>query len=210
MLSWPVVSFGQSFWNLNFEAANVQGYHPGDSIPASLALPGWTVTSSNTWIAYDALSLGGPVVSICDTNVYSGFQPLQGRFSAYLFGGYVPGYPGGGATISQTGLVPANALSLDLWVGTGYTPFNVTLGGSSIDMLPWYQSGNYTVFHGDISAVAGEVATLSITSLLPYGTPPGRLLLDNISFSPIAIPEPASLALLGLTCWLVQRRHSKP
>jgi hypothetical protein len=87
------------FQNLNFEAANVSGYSAGSSIPASLALPGWTAyltdTSTSTvtpesQVVYDGISTGGPVISVIDAN--SGFAPLQGNYSVFLFGGALPRY----------------------------------------------------------------------------------------------------------------------
>jgi hypothetical protein len=186
-----------TFQNLNFEAARVSGYTPGSPIPMSAAMPGWSVTSPGyTWVAYDGLSLGGAAVSICDSNTMN-FTVLQGRFSAFLFGGEY-----GPASISQTGVVPASALSLQMEVGTGWRPtlFNVSLGAQPINMIPLASYSSYTLYGGDISWFSGQVATLTLTAPTPPSPqiPPSFFPVDEIVFSPQAIPEPDVRSLFAL------------
>ena len=125
----------QGFVNLDFESATVSGYSPGSSdVPTTSALPGWTAYYSNSIgtyasaeVWYDTISLGGNIISIVDSKVFSSyFGPIQGRYSAFLFGGGGPDGPIS-ASISQTGLVPVGTESL-LFDARDYGfPFTVTL-----------------------------------------------------------------------------------
>src|SRR5580692_10554674 len=81
---------GQGFVNLNFESANIpNGTTPGSSIPISEGMPGWSVSfvssggisNQTTQVTYDGISLGGDVVSIVDTNVGFGYNPIHGKYS---------------------------------------------------------------------------------------------------------------------------------
>ena len=123
----------QGFINLNFESANVSGYSPNSSIPIADGLPGWSAslfnsgtTNTLTQIVYDGISLGGPGVSVIDTNAPA-FGPLQGKYSAFLFGGGTSGNLLS-ASISQTGVVPVGTESLMLDAYVYGASFSVTLG----------------------------------------------------------------------------------
>lgn len=205
-----------TFENLDFESANIAGYPVNSShVPITLAIPGWsgfygTNQTSDVW--YDGVSLGGVMISVVDSNVAQyGFSPLQGKFSAALFGGI-----GGigtplAATISQTGLVPAGTKSLQaIWWSEDGNPV-VTLGGQTINMVPLASYPTYTLYGGDISSFAGEVETLSITEPPPAQGSPSMLELDNIQFSDQAIPEPGVFGLFALGAlvliWRVLRRR---
>src|ERR1700722_7859116 len=178
----------QAFQNLNFEAANIPpGTQPASMISASAAIPGWT-TSQNTW--YDAFSGGGALVSVNDSlTPIMNFSPLQGRYSAILFGGaFVPS-----TSISQMGLVPANAhsIQMDISLLIPSAPFTVSLGGQLITMVPLQVFPNYTVYGGDVSPFAGMIENLTITQFAPAppNVPPAALELDDIIFSPQIVPE---------------------
>jgi hypothetical protein len=206
----------QGFVNLNFESANLSGYPAGDmAVPISAAFPGWsafsintrTVTNTATTVWYDALSEGGAAISINDTNTGFGFVPLQGKYSAMLFGG--GGYTVG---ISQTGVVPGGTESLEVQVSTSifggpFTPVIVTLGGQTISMAPLQTFPNYTLYGGDVSAFAGQIEALSITEPPPVGTPPSVVELDNIMFSsnPVAEPGTCGLILCGAVLFGLRR-----
>jgi hypothetical protein len=201
-----------TFRNLDFESAKVSGYSFCSTIPADVALPGWTVDSSQgyVFVGYDALSLGGAAVTICDTNLFgnmygNSFAVLQGKFSAFLFGGEF-----GPATISQTGLVPSSSQSLQMRVGTGWNPtlFSVSLGGQTVNMMPLAWFPTYTLYGGDISSLAGQVATLSLTAPTPPSpiVPPSFFLVDAIVFSPIAVSEPNTTGLFALGGFLLLSR----
>src|ERR1035438_5946615 len=83
-----------TFQNLNFEAADLSGYSPGDEfVPIAYALPGWsgvftssTSTSAATQVWYDGSSLGGAMITVIDSNS-PGLPPIQGVYSACVFGG---------------------------------------------------------------------------------------------------------------------------
>ena len=197
-LNYDQVVLGQGFFqNLDFESANVSGYAPRSPVPISAALPGWSVTSPGyVYVTYDGASLGGAAVSVCDANFYaygSASPVLDGNFSAFLFGGR-----DSSTTISQTGLVPSNSRSLEMLVGSGWPNlyFSVSLGGQAIQMIPMESFSDCKLYCGDISSLAGEVETLSLTALaippLPNITPPSWFQVDDIMFSPQPVPEPTA------------------
>lgn len=194
---------GQGFANLDFESASIpNGTQPSSLLPVGTALPGWTVnvgsvSNGTVTIPYDGISLGGAVISVLDTNAGLGFVPLQGKYSAALFGGSSTV-----ATIDQTGLVPIGSKSLQLAACSVGASFVVTLGGQTINMVPLTQvptagfPASYTIYGGDVSSFAGLTEQLSISELTPAGTSPSELFLDNIVFSASPVPEPQIWALL--------------
>ena len=207
-LAVPQLGFSQSFVNPDFEAANVSGYSVLDAIPTTNAFPGWTafyftggVTGILSQVTYDGISLGSAAISVVDSNAPGGFGQLQGEYSAYLFGSF--GYSVG---VSQTGLVPAGTQSLQMNAYSFYG-FTVTLNGQILNMIPLAtNSPNDIVYAADVSAFAGQVATLSLIAP-PLANPNGAE-FDSIVFSPSFVPEPDSLGLLalgglffGLSCW---------
>lgn len=194
-----------TFQNLDFESASPAGYSPGvGDFPVTAAFPGWGVyysspgvgTKTATTVWYDAVSLGGAFVSLNDTGTGFGFTPIQGMYSAYLFGGPSSYFPTNGAptysAISQTGLIPTGTMSvlMDVKAGNGFT---VSLGGQPINMIALQIFPNYTRYAGDVSAFAGLTAQLTI-SAPPTGVPNG-VLLDDIGFSPESVPEPGVFGL---------------
>lgn len=203
----------QGFVNLNFESAQVSGY-PSGEIPIGQALPGWSgfINSSyfgmqpQTIVYLNGLSLGSPQISLFNAAGASttGISPLQGSYSAFLFGATL--WEGNGPVgfttgISQTGLVPANAQSLQIDIGNydGYhnAPFSIMLGGQTLNMVPLSYQSSYTVYGANISSLAGETCPLSILAL-PGAGDPSMLLIDDIKFSPFAVvPEPGTWVLLG-------------
>jgi len=103
---------------LNFERAVIvrdssSPYYPY-AVYASNALPGWTAVGLfyPDDLLYDDISLGETAVTLCGTN--SPYSPsaldLDGKFSILLYGG--TGGQGPGASITQTGFVPQNVLSI--------------------------------------------------------------------------------------------------
>jgi hypothetical protein len=197
-----------SFGNLNFESAQIPSSTPPGYVSVATGLPGWTVylfqpafgVEPQSQVFYDGTSLGGAFVAINDANTGFGFAPLQGRFSAVLYGGEFEQ----SATISQTGLVPGGTMSLQAvmhWSGAAPV---VTVGGQTINMVPLQTFPSYTLYGGDISAFAGQVAALSFTEPPPTTTtPPSELILDNIVFSTQGVPEPSIFGLSALGALLL-------
>jgi hypothetical protein len=204
-----VSAFGQgTFRNMDFESANLSGYSPGSMVPITSAMPGWSGSSAQ--VLYDDIFIGGGAISIFDS-LNGGPPPLQGNYSAYLMGS-PQGFPGPGpVTIDQTGLIPMGTRSLMVSMSWQNQAPVVAIGGEPITMIPVSTFPRYTLYAGDISSFAGQTATLSFTAPSPSGSPnPSFLELDNITFSPIAVPEPSALALagLGLAGVIILRRRT--
>lgn len=207
----------QGFVNLNFESANVSGYSPDSSdVPTTSALPGWTAFYSNSsginvasQVWYDGISLGGNIISVIDANAPS-FSPIQGQYSAFLFGGLGTDDQLYSAGISQTSLVPAGTQSLLFDAYVSGASFIVSLGGQAINMTPIESFSNYTLYGGNIpSIMAGQSETLSFVEPPAAGSQPSMFELDNIQFSTTAVPEPNSFGLFGLGGLLLAWRHRK-
>jgi hypothetical protein len=186
----------QGFANLNFESASVSGYTPDSQVPIGSALPGWSGFYGNnqtSQVGYDFISLGAAVISVIDSNAPV-FAPLEGNYSALLFGG-----SGVSATISQTGTISGGTQSLlmDAW-SYDASPI-VAINGEPIIMIPLQTFANYTLYGGAVPAAdVGPSVTLSFTEPAPATGGPSEFELDNISFSPNAVPEPSPLGLTGV------------
>ena len=194
---------GQNFTNLNFESARIvpdpafYSEFGNYVVYASNALPGWIISGflGQNDLFYNTYSLGAPSVSIFGAT--NNPPPLDGHFSVDLYGG-VPGPPGNGAYIAQTGLVPASAKSIE-FIATG-APFGgntvllVSLGGQNIPFGAISTTPDYTLCAGDVSAFAGQVEQLEFYT--PFNTGINNYWeIDDIQFSPNAIPEPGVLVL---------------
>lgn len=206
----------QGFINLNFESGNVSGpTDTGGGIPIATALPGWTGNIAGqlggtdfsyavTDVYANWLSTGGAGVSLINkpTGLYA---PLEGNNSVFLFGQQ----PGNiSTTISQTGEVPASSQSLQIDIadiagppGVPMNPFQISLGGQNLTMVPMTDNGSYTIYGGNIpQGDAGQSLKLSVSALPPAlgFTSPSMLLIDDIKFSSFAVvPEPGTWLLLG-------------
>jgi hypothetical protein len=205
----------QGFLNLDFESANIPGSIPpgGWLIPFNDALPFWTgyfASSSGGYpsseAAYDGISLGSQEFSIVDSSVGVPFYPLQGKYSAFLFGGGDITYYS--ATISQTGLVPSVAKTLFFDGRVIGAPFTVTLGGQTLDVGPIEVHTNYVLYGATISSFAGKTETLSFTEPAPGTGGLNLFELDDVIFSTEVIPEPGApgfLVMGGLLLGLSRR-----
>jgi hypothetical protein len=188
-----------TFQNLNFESANPSGYPPNSDLSIASGLPGWSGfyggTQTST-LSYDGISTGGALISLVDDSVvFDAFDPIQGSYSVYLFGG--GNNPLLSATISQAGIVPAGTMSLVFDAKVSGSPFIVTLGGVTISMTAQQTFPTYTVYSGSIpSSFDGQFETLRFTEPPATGTQPSMFELDDITFSPNTVPEPNTLALL--------------
>jgi hypothetical protein len=196
-----------AFQNLDFEGANPISYgppYPNSYVTVASALPGWQgfVGGSATPVVWlDGLSTGGAGISIVNNDSQAGTQALQGNWSAVLFAGGEPANQGVivSTALTQTGVIPAGTQSIQMDAAEQLGTFSVALNGSTIQMTPLEIVPGYTIYGSDISAWAGQTATLSITenpsSTLLFGV----LEVDNISFSQTAVvPEPGPLLLTGV------------
>jgi hypothetical protein len=187
-----------TFQNLDSEQATVPptpvgGY--GSFVDPAAAFPGWTVggftnfpTPIGTVVGYNTVSLGAPYVILIgpDFPNGTGYSAIQGSYSVEM--GYFSGL-GVPPTLSQTGLVPADANSISL---AGYVS-NLTLNGVNVPLFAT-QGGR---LEGDVSSFAGHTAQLTF-SVLGY--------FDDIQFSASAIPEPGVPAIAGLGAVLLSLR----
>jgi hypothetical protein len=195
--------------NPDFESADVALYAPNSTdVPVSDALPGWDVYYGNnsvSQIGYDFISLASAAVSVIDDRAPA-FGPLQGTYSAFLFGGVAGSSGLESVGISQTCLVPPGTQSLQFDAYVFGAPFIVTFGGQEInttalEMFPGNGSTPaYALYGGNIPAsFSGQIETLTFTEPPATGVQPSEFELDDISFSPTAvIPEPNPLVLTGI------------
>jgi hypothetical protein len=207
-----------TFQNLDFESANVPGSTSiGAFVPISEAIPDWsayfssgTTTLPETQVVYDGISLGGAEISIVDSKVLPSFAPVQGNYAVILFGGPIDNPVLYSTSITQTGTIPVGTESLFMDARSfGGSPI-VAINGQSINMVPVETFPNYTVYGGNISSFAGLIDTLSFTAPAPTTTSPTEFFLDDISFSPGAVPEPNPLTLtaIGGLLFALYRRFS--
>src|SRR5450756_1045521 len=193
ILTCASVTNGQGFVNLGFESAVIVSDPSSpyrNAVYAANAIPGWTATGFlSPDIFYNDLSLGSTSVSLFGPG--GGFPILSGNYTIALYGGVGVAT---GASISQTGLVPADAASIQFKAQNpglpGYGILLVSLGGQNISFSAVSAGPNYMVYGGDISAFAGQVAQLSFTA--PVGGH-NYWVLDDIQF--VAVPEPNTYAL---------------
>lgn len=226
----------QGFVNLNFEQANIVsasgGYTPADAydaLVASSALPYWTVREDGTvctaiWGAPVALDETSVALLTASNGYYSGYVPLQGSYSIQLYAyADAPSNYYHTASISQTGQIPTGTQSIQFLmvsppVANGVIQASpiVTINGASINLSAISTSGGVMTMAGDISAYAGTTADLTILCQATPGSFPtdeNIFTLDNIQFSPQAVPEPseATLLLIGIAMirfWLMERSDS--
>ena len=209
-----------TFQNLNFEQATIvpdpsSQYYPY-AVYASNAVPGWTPSGilGTNEILYNDISLGATSVSLCGLNSQGGTPtPLDGAFSIDLYGG--GGIPTG-ASISQTGLVPANAASIR-FIAQRPSPIVqgillISLGGQNIPFSAISTESNYTTYGGNIaSALAGQIQQLTFTA--PNGGN-NYWEIDDIQFSTQSVPEPGVFGLFALGAiligWRVLERRRCP
>jgi len=193
-------SQGQGFLNMDFEDATIAPTPIGGSTyPAdpAQAFPGWTVLPNSssvypTVMIYNSLSLGAPAVDLMGPNFpnRAGYASLQGSYSVLLQYFGISGPP----CLSQTGLVPGDAQSIDFLVGNGQGDAVVTLNGVNI---PLFQiSGGRLA--GNISDFAGTIAQLSFSTTSNTGYAGNWLYFDDIQFSSTPVPEPSTLTLGAL------------
>ena len=201
-----------TFQNLDFEEAMVVPIS-GDGIEPGPAFPGWTVyygETSATYVLFNTLTGNGiSTISLVTTNSPSSAFPLAGLYTAVLQSSTSPNdYD---VSLAQTGMIPVGTSSLQFIGLDGPHPFAVKVNGQLLDLIILQDFGTIKEYGADISSFAGYTVELRFTQ--PHGiTQWGNLALDDISFSPIGIPEPSTCALLilgGALFWSATRRRRK-
>ncbi len=206
---------GQTFQNLNFESANLSPVSSGQfggSVEITNALPGWSGyigTNQVTTVSQNAVTLGAASIGILGPN-WSFGGIIQGNYTLVLQPGADPfGILGEnvGASVSQSGLVPANDQSLQFKTQS-FDNFSVSLGGQDLILIPLATGTNYTLYGADITPFAGKIETLTFDV---SAAPNDANYFDSIVFSPSSVPEPSALSLLSICilyfCWFWRRPH---
>jgi hypothetical protein len=185
-----ISAHGQGFLNLNFESAYNLPY-PTNEVPLSVsatnALPDWTAYNGSppigsilTSFYYVSNNFPG---SSSPVELEGGSLALSGDFSIGLYGS---------SYISQTGLVPTNAESLE-FEASSYAFLTVTLGGQNLSYSILSKNADYFVFGANVpAALDGQMETLT------FGVQQAVTELDNIEFSTLPVPEPGESALCGV------------
>ena len=136
-----------TFRNLDFESANLPPIQFGGPVSTLDAIPGWRAflgTTQVTQVLHNNLTLGNASIDILGP--YSSFgRIIEGQYTVVLQPGFDPSGSGQnvGASISQTGLVPANARSLQFKAITYYGSISVSMGGQNLSLIPLGTSAHY-------------------------------------------------------------------
>lgn len=189
-----------TFQNMGFESPSFvsAGTYPPEAMQWGPAMPNWTGYYGNTacsTILYNNETLGGPGISIFNAS-YSR-QPLFGNYSVMLIGGWnwAANAPYD-ASIAQTAVVPSSALSLRFAANSFGGPVSVSLGGTPLSVMVLGTYANYTTYGASTVGLGGQNLELRITC--PGSPSDNHLLLDNVTFSTSAVPEPAGWWVMGL------------
>jgi hypothetical protein len=217
MLLWCVVMAKAqgTFQNLNFELANPGSLTFAASIPVTSALSDWTVTIGGvqqTDVGYNAFSTGASAVSLIGPG---GPTPaIDGNFSVLLTGSSST------VSISQTGLIPAGTKSLFFDAEQGFGAgaggeLEVLIGTQAVAVTLVASESTYALYGANGSGWAGDTEGLTF-SALEATSGLNNWTIDDISFSPQAVPEPNTLELIftggmmfGLYGWR-KRGNVKP
>jgi hypothetical protein len=205
-----------TFQNLGFESANLVPVPPdqfGGEVSSLDAIPYWTGflgTNQVTQILHNNLTLGEASISILGPNWSFGAM-IEGQYTLVLQPGADPATGRTvGASVSQTGLVPANAQSIQFkaQVSAGF-PFSISIGGLGLSIVPLGIGTNYTLYGANIpSSSTGQAEALTITALAGPNT---AELFDSFVFSSLPVPEPGVVGLSALGAlvlgWRVLRQR---
>jgi hypothetical protein len=210
---------GSVFQNLDFEAGPI--YYPPVNEYYNIysdVLPHWTVRFGNIvqpGASCNNFTLDYPVVALMSSGgALRTSYVIDGQRSVYLQSASTEIFNNAASAvnvaISQVGTVPAGSQSLwfsarNQWFDSFALPpgpFNVTLGGAVIPMIPMTVNGGDVEFAGSIGGWSGQTTELSIgvmaNSAWGGATWEGWSVLDSIRFSPEAVPEPSTAALVAL------------
>jgi hypothetical protein len=209
----PAAHCQGTFQNLNFEMAPTDLGSSGEI--EYYQIPNWNATMGPY---LDGVTLNTYVLDATTVSLQTG-TPIDGTASLFLTASSF-GYPLSTASISQTGLVPTTAKSLNFKVANVMAfqvpstlpgQFFVTMNGENIALLTVADFGSYIELAGDISNWDGDTTTLSIGVSVPSSQGPENYyqgLIDDISFSNFAVPEPTTTSisfLAGVAFFLFRR-----
>lgn len=182
-------SNASGFYNLGFEDGTIVKI-PDALLPTMVefnaAIPGWSGTIngvSQTVALYNDRFLDSPGFALEKT----GDSRLAYEGDYYLT--LTKGIWGDAVALSQVGRLPNDAKTIQF--ACTYNLPTLTFDNHVIQTIPIKQDGQYIMLAGDVSAFAGKEGELSFHVT-------GDVLLDDISFSPLAIPEPSTVGLLLL------------
>jgi hypothetical protein len=212
----PHSSHAQAFQNLDFEAAQLTPIPSGQfggSVPILSAIPDWTGflgTTPVTQVLQNSFTLGNASIDILGPQWNFG-GIIEGRYSVVLQPGRGPN--GGGlpsdvsASISQTGLVPPEILSLEFKAEV-FDSFTVSLGGQLLSIVPLATGVNYTLYGANIPlSMVGQNETLVVTALAGPNTTD---YFDSFVFSPNLVPEPQTWSLLLFSAAVLALKRRQP
>jgi hypothetical protein len=184
------------------------------SVYTSDAIPGWTGYLGRTQVTdvlYNDFTLGNASIDI----VGPGDGVIEGQYSVVLQPGFDPfgSSQNVGASISQTGLVPANAQSLQFksFIADSAlaSDFSVSFAGHNLSLVTLGTGLNYTLYGADISAFAGQLGALTIAASAQPNIAP--YYFDSFVFLPSSVPEPSTMSLaiicILFCCWCRTRSN---
>lgn len=214
LLTSPVIA--ANFSNLDFERWIPSDPIPGDPYnryPASRAIPRWTAGTLN---ASDIpVGINDRGITAAGVSVYTlvGYPPgpnppasmvLQGERSVYLQAGVeLPDGPLVSSSLWQSGTVPDGMQSLEFLVGADHSTFTVSIDGviGQVTSLgsPSEPTKNPAIRYAlDLQGMAGREIELKFTVGFDPGEVVGGLILDDLRFSPVQVPEPETVVLIGI------------
>jgi hypothetical protein len=194
------------FQNLDFESADLSNPSGIDNaVPIANALPDWSgsiggVAITQIWANVESagqatIDVLGPGWSTVNPGILDGnYTVLLQAFNAAQ----------GNVSLWQSGMVPAYAQSLQFEAYIVPSPnemFSVSFAGNSLSpvVLSSGQTSSgqdFDVYGVDMASYAGHSGQLEFTSY--GGDGPDFIEIDDITFSPMAVPEPSMLALTAL------------
>ncbi len=204
----------QTFQNIDFGLTHVPNATPwGTQVLVSEAFPFWATyfgvlpTISVGYNGVPGADGGIALITPDDTSD----EGIPGHNTAFLQAGS-GNFGLVSVALAQTAQFPAGTMSL-LFVATPPNGggWQVSVGGQTIPVVEVSQvDTRFNEYEANISAFAGLTEELRFTAL--PGTSGANMWLGEIQFSPMEMPEPSTLALVGLgfVGILVLRRPTWP
>ncbi|HEX8521491.1 MAG TPA: hypothetical protein VF669_04485 [Tepidisphaeraceae bacterium] len=207
MLGWGPVAGANPFVNLDFEQAVVPaGTGEGSALPASSAFPGWSAKTGLTDAAifYNARSSDNACLVLYDNTTSFKLPPPQGIYKATLYAEITNNGHPARPSLFQTGDVPPESKSLQFLTEIFDAQPVVFINGVQVPAIDLGVVAPVSRRYGlSIESFAGQNVKLEFNS----GT--AGYSVDAIAFSTQAVPEPAALALLSISAFLIVRREAR-